>query len=164
MDDFFISFQGSKSHYQIATDHQKNLMQLILAPNLVIPALLTKVYQSEEVIACLVRIFYMEGDHIRLLNHLVYRELVSVASKEEATLFRGDSSATKAVRAYFKLCGIEYLKKTLKSLFDEVTATPDIVYELDPLKLENAEVRTKNIDYIQILAEKILTKDYYFNK
>jgi len=39
------------------------------------------------------------------------RELSREASAQETTLFRSDSTATKAVRAYFRIVGSDYVKK-----------------------------------------------------
>jgi len=131
--------QISEKHYIIAQKNEKELIEIILAPNLVIPSTLTKCYQSDEVISALIQLFYAEDAHFRLLNHILYRELVLAAERSETTLFRGDSVATKATRAYFRLVGSQYLKDTLAPFVKEVIAQPNDSFELDPIKASKTD-------------------------
>eukprot|EP01114_Cavostelium_apophysatum_P012400 TRINITY_DN2764_c0_g1_i1.p1 TRINITY_DN2764_c0_g1~~TRINITY_DN2764_c0_g1_i1.p1 ORF type:complete len:1055 (+),score=300.76 TRINITY_DN2764_c0_g1_i1:165-3329(+) len=150
--------QESERHYVVASQHQKELVELILAPNLVIPATLMKVYQSEEVVTTIVRLFYDHNEQIRLLNHLIYRELISAADQDERTLFRGDSVATKSVRAFFKLLGLDYLKKVVGPFVHEVVAKNDAV-ELDPVKLPSQQQDgEKNLARLKQLSADFLEK------
>lgn len=72
--------EESERHFIIAEQYYKDLIELIVAPNLVIPAILMKVYQSDEVIGAIVHLFYIHDEHIRLLNHVIYRELIDSGS------------------------------------------------------------------------------------
>ena len=53
-----------------------------------------------------------------------------IAVTQETTLFRGDSAATKAARAYFRLVLLDYAKETLGPLVREVVGMEDDSYEV----------------------------------
>ena len=127
-----------------------------MAPNLIIPATLTKIYQSDEVMSTIVRLFYFQGQHIRLLNHLIYRELVEVAEKDPGTLFRQDSLATKASRAYMKLVGHEYLQRILSPLLNDLLTLSNSNFEVDPVKESNPKVIEENLPRLMNLTNRFL--------
>lgn len=89
---------------------------------MIVPIVLTKVYQSDELISTMVKLFSFQNLHINFLNHLIYRELVQISQKPDAeqTLFRSDSVATKAIRAFLKRTATEYLIATLGPLIHSV--------------------------------------------
>ena len=57
-------------------------------------------------------------------------------AENEHLLFRGNSVATKAIEAYMKLVGEQYLHDTLKDpILALITSAEDL--EVDPLKITN---------------------------
>lgn len=73
--------------------------------------------------------------HLNILCVLMH--FFSVAENEHL-LFRGNSVATKAIEAYMKLVGEQYLHGTLREPIQAlVTASEDL--EVDPLRITNIQ-------------------------
>ena len=78
-----------------------------------------------------------------LLQAIVERELntsgifvFSAKNKEkgnmqESTLFRGDSVATKAVRAYFRIVALDWLQETLTPMIRSIIQHPNESFEVN---------------------------------
>jgi len=84
-----------------------------------------------------VDIYYYHGKIEYLLNELTAIEVKE--TEHVATLFRGNSLATKALDHFQKLVGTEYLNNTLAPFINAVVADEKHSCEVDPMKLEKQE-------------------------
>lgn len=85
--------------------------------------------------------------------------------KNEHLCFRGNSIATKAIEAYMKLVGEQYLHSTLREPIQAlVTASEDL--EVDPLRIANIQSlqaqRNALRHRVSVIWEKILQSDRDF--
>lgn len=71
----------------------------------------------------------------------ITKEVQSTASA--ATLFRGNSTATKLMTAFTRLTGRPYLVETMKPLLNHILSDPK-GYEVDPAKIKNEETVQAN--------------------
>jgi hypothetical protein len=77
------------------------------------------------------------------------RDLKKKGNIQESTLFRGDSVATKAARAYFRIVALEWLQETLTPMIHTITQHPDESFEVNfPRKFVNSQVDPKKSDFI----------------
>ena len=76
-------------------------------------------------------------------------------SEDPATLFRGNSIASKFMKAYSKLIGIPYLAHTLMTLTDQVLANVGS-YEVDPRKLKEGEDMDANWVRLNEISQQFL--------
>lgn len=139
--------------YQLAKRSTAALMHSLEAHDTVILSCLCKVYESEELSKTIIRVFNAEGQALRLLIQLVFRDLKATASED--SLFRNDSMATKTIRNYFKMVAPDYLRKCVQGLLLEVIGNPH-GFEVDPLRLKGEEVLTDNIKRLNQVANKFL--------
>mmetsp|Transcript_20990 Transcript_20990/g.29449 ORF Transcript_20990/g.29449 Transcript_20990/m.29449 type:complete len:525 (-) Transcript_20990:103-1677(-) len=122
------------SYYIIAKENKSMLMTILLHHDIVILSTLCRVYESDELSKTLIRLFHAEGQALRLLMQLIYRDLKLTSAED--TLFRIDSMATKTARNYLKMVASDYLRNTLVNLIVEVIMNPK-GYEIDPKHLQH---------------------------
>ncbi|XP_045114208.1 uncharacterized protein LOC123506307 isoform X2 [Portunus trituberculatus] len=92
---------------------------------------------KEDIATILINILQAENCAIAFLVDLVYTDIKTNAENEHL-LFRGNSVATKAIEAYMKLVGEQYLHDTLKDpILALITSAEDL--EVDPLKITNVQ-------------------------
>lgn len=106
-------FKGRNFDYKLAKDNSAKLMSILLHHDLVILSVLCKVYESEELSKTVIRLFYAEGQALRLLIQLIYRDLKNTRTEE--TLFRFDSMATKTTSEIFMQPFILLFRKLLQN-------------------------------------------------
>lgn len=97
--------------------------------------MLTNVYESEELAKTAIRIFNADGQALRLLAQLLYRDLKKTRNKE--TLFREDSMATKTTRNYLIMISQDYLKSIIPAVIGKVQSSA-WAYEIDETKASSA--------------------------
>eukprot|EP01112_Ceratiomyxa_fruticulosa_P013951 TRINITY_DN3958_c0_g1_i1.p1 TRINITY_DN3958_c0_g1~~TRINITY_DN3958_c0_g1_i1.p1 ORF type:complete len:612 (+),score=150.03 TRINITY_DN3958_c0_g1_i1:172-2007(+) len=120
------------------------LLRLIITKDLVLVDAICSIIQATEfddVSKALVGIFESNGDAQRLLQWAIKSEVMCTES--EATLFRGVSVASKLVSSYFKLKGVNYLKKVLHILLREVVQNGSHL-EVDPTKIDKNDTLKAN--------------------
>ncbi|CAL4151118.1 unnamed protein product, partial [Meganyctiphanes norvegica] len=89
---------------------------------------------KEDLALALVHISHAEGCINNFLVTLILNDINRIES--EQCLFRGNSVATKAIEAYMRLIGEQYLQETLSSVIQKIiSATEDM--EVDPLRITN---------------------------
>ncbi|XP_071548695.1 uncharacterized protein [Panulirus ornatus] len=92
---------------------------------------------KEDIATTLVNIMQAEDRAIPFLVNLVFTDIQRMAENEHL-LFRGNSVATKAIEAYMKLVGEQYLHDTLREPVQAlITASEDL--EVDPLRITNIQ-------------------------
>jgi len=122
-----MDYISAKGNYQA-------LVQELMAHDLVVIASLCKVSDSDELSKAVIRLFNAEGQAVRLVVQLIYRDLRG--TKTQDTLFRIDSIATKTIRNYFKLVASDYLKNSFAPMVIGIINHPNGM-EIDPIKLED---------------------------
>ncbi|CAL4068008.1 unnamed protein product, partial [Meganyctiphanes norvegica] len=89
---------------------------------------------KEDLALALVHITHAEGFINNFLVTLIINDINRIES--EQCLFRGNSVATKAIEAYMRLVGEQYLQDTLSSVVQKIiSATEDM--EVDPMRITN---------------------------
>jgi len=143
----------------VAKSNCAKLIDILTQQDIVIIATLCKVYESEELSKTVIRIFNSEGQALRLLIQLIYRELKSSKHNDGQTLFRNDTMGTKTTRNYFKMIASSYMKKILEPLANELIANPK-GYEIDLKKLgpNTTENLEENQRRLEDMAQKYLTR------
>ncbi|XP_069183743.1 disabled homolog 2-interacting protein isoform X1 [Procambarus clarkii] len=92
---------------------------------------------KEDIATALINIMQAEKCAIPFLVNLVFTDIQRMAENEHL-LFRGNSVATKAIEAYMKLVGEQYLHGTLREPVQAlITAAEDL--EVDPLRITNIQ-------------------------
>ncbi|XP_063883792.1 ras GTPase-activating protein raskol-like isoform X4 [Scylla paramamosain] len=119
---------------------------------------------KEDIATTLINIMQAENCAIAFLVDLVYTDIKTNAENEHL-LFRGNSVATKAIEAYMKLVGEQYLHDTLKDpILALITSAEDL--EVDPLKITNVqflqEHRNSLKEKVTAVWEKILQSSRNF--
>lgn len=112
------------------------------------------VKNKEDLANVLVRFFSTQDKGVEFVNLLIGHEIRSSADK--ATLFRGNTLATKAVDQYMKLVGKEYLIDTLLPVIDEIFSSAPAC-EVDPLRLSSEESLQSNLVSLGGLNGAVLT-------
>ena len=86
------------------------------------------------------------------------------AAENEHLLFRGNSVATKAIEAYMKLVGEQYLHDTLQDPIKAlITSSEDL--EVDPLRITNQSIEEQRKtlkEQVTAVWEKILQSSRNF--
>lgn len=100
-----------------------------------------------------------------LLLYFFYIFIIFSIAENEHLLFRGNSVATKAIEAYMKLVGEQYLHDTLQDPIQAlITSSEDL--EVDPLRITNIqflhEHRNSLKDQVTAVWEKILQSSRNF--
>ena len=93
----------------------------------------TQITEADELASALVQLFTANDLVMPLLLLFITKEVRG--STHPSTLFRGNSLASKMMKAYSKMIGLEYLKATLPDLIQEVLAKSG-EYEVDRRKLD----------------------------
>lgn len=119
---------------------------------------------KEDIATTLINIMQAENNAITFLVDLVYTDIQTNAENEHL-LFRGNSVATKAIEAYMKLVGEQYLHDTLQDPIQAlITSSEDL--EVDPLRITNiqslAEQRNSLKEQVSAVWEKILQSSRNF--
>ncbi|KAK8742947.1 hypothetical protein OTU49_017401 [Cherax quadricarinatus] len=113
---------------------------------------------KEDIATTLINIMQAEECAIPFLVNLVFTDIQRMAENEHL-LFRGNSVATKAIEAYMKLVGEQYLHGTLREPVQAIiTAAEDL--EVDPLRITNIQSlqsqRNALKECVSVIWEKIL--------
>jgi GTPase-activator protein for Ras-like GTPase/Bacterial Ig domain/Concanavalin A-like lectin/glucanases superfamily len=95
-----------------------------------------EITEADEVAGALVRLFVANGQIMPLLQTFISKEVRD--SKNPSTLFRGNSLASKMMKAYSRMIGLGYLNATLPTLIAEVLDNAG-AYEVDKRKLGDDE-------------------------
>ena len=75
---------------------------------------------------------------------------------DEKLTFRGNSIATKAMEAFLKLTGTEYLHATLGPFIEQFQASEDLYdCEIDPMKLPAGANLAKNQQNLRMAVETV---------
>jgi len=99
-------------------------------------------------------VIYQANDCVmRLLKKLIRDEIRE--SDAAGTLFRGNSIASKTMKAYSKLIGLEYLRSTLAELTEQVLSNPG-AYEVDPRKLPEGDSLDENWERLKEVTQQFL--------
>ncbi|XP_050723370.1 ras GTPase-activating protein raskol-like isoform X3 [Eriocheir sinensis] len=119
---------------------------------------------KEDIATTLINIMQVEDCAITFLVDLVYTDIQSNAENEHL-LFRGNSVATKAIEAYMKLVGEQYLHDTLQEPIQAlITSGEDL--EVDHFKITNLqslqEQRKSLKEQVTAVWEKILQSSRNF--
>lgn len=109
-----IANSASAQSFILAEKYPKELQSILLRPGFVIAKALCHVYQSDDAIANVIGYFHVHNQHLEFLYQVIETEIGNFQSETGKTvLFRGDSVATKCVRAYLKLSLLDYVKKVV---------------------------------------------------
>lgn len=96
---------------------------------------------------------------VRTTHYFMYDQGLSSTAENEHLLFRGNSVATKAIEAYMKLVGEQYLHDTLQEPI-QALITSDEDLEVDQFKIPNVhsliEQRKSLKEQVTAVWEKIL--------
>ncbi|CAL4126657.1 unnamed protein product, partial [Meganyctiphanes norvegica] len=92
---------------------------------------------KEDVATSLVNISQVEGRATEFLVNLILNDILKIAENEQC-LFRGNSLATKAIEAYMRLVGEQYLQETLTSVVKSIISKTDDL-EVDPMRIKNLQ-------------------------
>lgn len=112
---------------------------------------LVSVREKEDIATCLVHALQHMDKAKNFLCDVVMEE-ISRLDNEHLT-FRGNSIATKAMEAYMKLIGEDYLKSTLRDFVKTIIDTSEEC-EVDPTKLTNNAVLPKNQENLKNHCQK----------
>ncbi|PRP88422.1 RasGTPase-activating protein [Planoprotostelium fungivorum] len=123
--------------YILAKENKQLLMKCLTHQDLVLICVLCRTYETEELSKAVIRLFNSEGQALRLLVQLMFRDLKT--TNNEDVLFRNDTISTKTTRNYFKMIGNDYVHHTLSQLIQRVIAFPK-GYEVDPSKMKPEEL------------------------
>ena len=120
---------------------------------------------KEDIATALVAVMQREGYAQKFLSDIVMADVDK--SDDEHLTFRGNSLATKAMEAYMKLVGENYLQDTLADIIGgivEAAAVKDC--EIDPLKVTSASTLIKQQANLRAAVEmawhRILNSTSYF--
>lgn len=108
---------------------------------------LVSVREKEDIATCLVHALQHMDKAKNFLCDVVMEE-ISRLDNEHLT-FRGNSIATKAMEAYMKLIGEDYLKLTLRDFVKTIIDSTEEC-EVDPTKLTNNAVLQKNQENLKL--------------
>ncbi|CAG7716457.1 unnamed protein product [Allacma fusca] len=97
---------------------------------------------KEDLASAMVHVLHHEGLAKEFIAELALQEILK--SGDEKLTFRGNSIATKAMEAFLKLTGTEYLHATLGSFIEQFQNAEDVDCEIDPMKLPQASSSTLN--------------------
>jgi len=135
-------------------DEYDELWKLIHHPSYaVVDALGEVTTEREDVAKNLVRLFQGKTQAIPLLIHLCTEEVKNTPSAE--VIFRGNSIATKAVDAYMKLIGGNFLRKVLGKKIKEIVAMKKSS-EIDPTRLNSGESVEENQKHLAEVAKSLI--------
>ncbi|CAL4110873.1 unnamed protein product, partial [Meganyctiphanes norvegica] len=96
---------------------------------------------KEDVATALVNISQVEGRATEFLVNLILNDILKIGefnTENEQCLFRGNSIATKAIEAYMRLVGEQYLQETLTSVVKSIISKTDDL-EVDPMRIKNLQ-------------------------
>ncbi|XP_029649239.1 ras GTPase-activating protein nGAP isoform X5 [Octopus sinensis] len=116
---------------------------------------LVSVRDKEDIATCLVHAMQHLNKAKNFLCDVVMAE-ISRLDNEHLT-FRGNSIATKAMEAYMKLVGENYLQVTLREFVMEIIELSED-YEVDPTKLSNNAALQRNQANLKKLCEQAWNK------
>jgi len=145
----YVSALQAQKHYIVAQQRYDDIMRILTAPDMVIVATLCRVYESSEVTKTITNLFSYEEKILILLNQLVYRDLKAL--KQEGTIFRTDSPATKVMTVFLKTSAASYLQDVLGEMVREVVKDPN-GYEIDPNKYKGS--LSANMDQLRNTCQK----------
>ncbi|GAB1606823.1 Rap GTPase-activating,RAS activator like-3,Ras GTPase-activating gap-2,Probable Ras GTPase- [Argonauta hians] len=124
---------------------------------------LVSVRDKEDIATCLVHAMQHLNKANNFLCDVVMAEILRLDN--EHLTFRGNSIATKAMEAYMKLVGENYLQVTLREFVMEIIELSED-YEVDPTKLSNNATLQRNQANLKKLCEqawgKISNSRHYF--
>eukprot|EP01132_Coremiostelium_polycephalum_P004510 gene4510-5624_t len=137
--------------YEISREKEEtkynDLVEIFSSPDLaVVNAIcLSSASDQEKILEDLVLILDAHKQTLPIIKLGITKEVESTSSA--ATLFRGNSTATKLMTAFTRMTGRPYLISTLKPVIDKLLLDPS-GYELDPEKTSDVQgncVRLTNI-------------------
>jgi len=134
-------------------DEYEQFWKLLEQPDYTIVDALGEVTsERDEVAKNLVRLFQAKSKSIPLLIHLTAQEVKNTPTSD--VLFRGNSIATKAVDAFMKLIGGNFLRKTIGKKVREIIASKRSC-EVDPTKLEKGENIEENQKHLVDIVKSV---------
>ena len=149
--------ERSLQDYLYGGKNSMDLLEAILLEEdmLVVSAMCEEIEitEADEMGEALCTIFETKGAVMRLLKKMIDDEIAE--SDSAGTLFRGNSVASKTMKAYSKLIGLDYLKVVLRDLVLQVSENVGM-YEVDPRKLPEGDNLDENWDRLKEASQQFL--------
>ncbi|MDP2439718.1 MAG: hypothetical protein Q8P67_28545, partial [archaeon] len=141
---------------------QDQLIRIMTSPDLtLVKAVLgmCEIREKDRMAMCLVHLFELNGTTPHLVKTLIEQEIQETqpGTSAAASLFRGNSVATKILTAYSLITGTEYLKKTLKPLLSSVVYSSG-GFEIDPNRLGPADSVKDNVQNLLAVVTMFTSK------
>ncbi|KAF7730429.1 Ras GTPase activating protein ira2 [Apophysomyces ossiformis] len=136
----------------VVTERYEKLVDLLVGSDLEIAVSLCEVCSSTdatEVAEVVLSCFEARNKIMPLLETIIAREIAS--TEQEATLFRGTTTATRLLSIFAQQCCTHYIRSTLQPAIEEINGLPDDKHkwELDPDKLGSDEsIATNRLNVI----------------
>lgn len=109
---------------------------------------------KEDLASAMVHVLHYESLAKEFIAELALQEILK--SGDEKLTFRGNSIATKAMEAFLKLTGTEYLHATLGPFIEQFQGSEDMYdCEIDPMKLPVGANLQKNQQNLRIAVDTV---------
>ncbi|KAF2070067.1 hypothetical protein CYY_008613 [Polysphondylium violaceum] len=137
--------------YEISREKEdtkyNELVEIFSSPDLAVVNAICLSAGSEQdiILEDLVRILDAHKQTLPIIKLGISKEVSSTSSA--ATLFRGNSTATKLMTAFTRMTGRPYLISTLKPIIDKIVKDPS-GYELDPEKTSDTSGNVERLTQI----------------
>eukprot|EP01112_Ceratiomyxa_fruticulosa_P021687 TRINITY_DN7719_c0_g1_i1.p1 TRINITY_DN7719_c0_g1~~TRINITY_DN7719_c0_g1_i1.p1 ORF type:complete len:647 (+),score=138.87 TRINITY_DN7719_c0_g1_i1:103-1941(+) len=143
-----VSFQLTKKYFD-------ELVAIVTDPDLSLTYSMLQLYESNDLARAVMNVFNAQNKVPLLFEHVISKEVK--ATKQDTTLFRTDSVATRTMISYLKYTSNKYgyMEKTIVPIIHEVLANPKGC-ELDPEKMPKTEKHEENVKTVLKWCERFL--------